>query len=414
MTVQRDHRHEPPTQPVAEAGTSPEQATPGAPIAGGHVPAVHADPPPGHGRTASELAYDAGDAGEDVAELATLTADQRRYYEQQRRQDPGGSRAEALANARSSRPLTAADQDAVIAAQRKLASVKPRPIDPHHNHRQVQIEITFDGTWNDRDEMAFDTNPALIGNLFEGAKQYEKGVGTDAETKLVGGAFGAGLSARIDHAYTNLVTTINTIKQGNPQAEIVLVITGFSRGSTAARAFANELNHRGVPDTSSPKRERGGYSRAFEAPRIGVMILYDTVGSVAVPGTNLNPGLDLSIPANAENVLHLTAADEKRAMFPLSSANDPARPDDPRITELALPGAHSDVGGSYPNRYSRIPLHMAHDYMARAGVAVKPMNDEMPDAHDPDLRLHDSGGDSERTVYPSTNPEPYPVLTHGR
>lgn len=348
-------------------------------------------------------------------QIGALPTDQRSYYEQLRSGDPEGSKLDALATAHSSRKLSAADRQAVLDAQNKLASVKPRPINPRNNPDVVQIEITFDGTWNDRDDMAFETNPALINDLFEGSKLYEKGVGTDAETAIVGGAAGAGISNRIDHAYGALVAEINKIKSANPRAEIVLIISGFSRGSTAARAFANELNKRGVPDTSSGKRPGSdNYNKAFSAPRIGVMILYDTVGSVGLAGTNLNPGLDLSIPANAENVLHMTADDEKRAMFPLSSAKDPSRPDDPRITEIGLPGAHSDVGGSYPNRYSRIPLHMSHDYMKRAGVNVKPMEDKMPDVDDPDLRLHDSGGGGERTTYPSENPEPYPTLVQGR
>jgi hypothetical protein len=57
---------------------------------------------------------------------------------------------------------------------------------------------------------------------------------------------------------------------------------------------------------------------------------------------------------------------------------------------------------------------MAHEYMRRAGVQVKPMPDAMPDVRDRDLRLHDSGGDGERTAYPSENREPYPVLVRGR
>jgi hypothetical protein len=345
-------------------------------------------------------------------QVEALPPDQRAYFEQiiaeSATPTDHTTRKDALATAKSSRPLSPDDQKAVIAAQHKLASMKAVPIDDGTNPHRVQLEVTFDGTWNSRDDMIYDTNPALINDMFDGGKDYQVGVGTSKWTKLIGGATGAGIGNRIESAYNNLVAKINTIKGSDPQAEVILIVTGFSRGSTAARAFTNELNKRGVPDLGSADG-KGGYKHYFEGPRIGVMILFDTVGSVGLPGNNINAGLDLSIPANAENVLHLTANDEHRAMFPLSSAVDPSRPDDGRITQVGLPGAHSDVGGSYPNPYSKIPLQIAQDYMVKRGVHVKPVDpSQAVDPADPRLRLHDSGGspNRERTVYPSHNPEP--------
>ncbi len=335
---------------------------------------------------------------ENDFELSTLTPDQRAEYDRIRASDAKITEQGAIAQARASRSLTPRDEDAVIAAVSKLAAVKPRPINATNDPNVTQIEVSFDGTWDNRDEMAFDTNPALINDLFEGTKHYEKGVATDASTNILGGWFGAGISNRINDAYNQVVADVNAAKRANPNAEVVLIVTGFSRGSAAARAFVNVLNKRGVPDTSPE-----GHGKKLAGPRIGAMILFDTVGSVGIPGTNLNPGLDLTIPANAENVLHITAGDEKRGMFPLSSATDASRPDDPRITQLAIPGAHSDIGGGYDNGYSKIPLAMANDYLQRAGADVKPM--AMPDVRDPKLRLHDTGGSGPRTVYNSANPD---------
>ena len=342
-------------------------------------------------------------------EVETLPPDQRSYYEQILASSPDptsrDTRQEALETARSSRGLTDDDRAALIAAQQKLASLVATPIDDGSNPDLVQLQVTFDGTWNDRDEMIFDTNPALINERFKGSKDYQVGVGTGGIVdKALGGGTGHGITDRIDRAYDNLVVRINEVKTANPKAEVVLVVTGFSRGSTAARAFVNELNKRGVPDLSSQQPD-GSYARQHPAPRIGVMVLFDTVASVGIPGNSINNGMDLSIPANAENVLHLTAGDEKRTFFPLDSAKDPARPDDPRIAEIELPGAHSDVGGSYPNPYSQIPLQMALQYMQERGVDVTPMApEEIVDPNRPDLRLHDSGGRGERRVYPSQNP----------
>jgi uncharacterized protein (DUF2235 family) len=338
--------------------------------------------------------------------VSALSPEQRSYYEEILAAHPETDPAEALETAASSRKLTLEDQRALIQAREKIASMKPRRIDDGSNPNLVQLEISFDGTWNARDEMAFDTNAALVGELFAGETHYQKGVGTDPGTALIGGVTGAGISTRIDDAFTALVTKINELKRANPSAEVVLIIAGFSRGATAARAFANKLERHGIPDLSSTQTD-GRHARHFETPRIGVMILFDTVGSVGIPGNNINPGLDLSIPASAENVLHLTARDEKRWAFPLSSAIDPTRPDDDRITEIELPGAHSDVGGSYPNRYSKLPLQIAHQYMEQRGVHVKPLEPgAVPEPADSDLRLHDSGApllDRKRAVYASQN-----------
>ncbi len=340
---------------------------------------------------------------ENELDLASLTPEQRAEYEAIKKRDPKITEKDAIHQAKISRSLSSDDKSAVLAAAAKLAAVKPRPINPGNNPNVVQIEVAFDGTWNNQDEMAFDTNAAVIHDLYEGTKIYEKGVATDPSTSIVGGWFGAGISNRINDAYASVVEQVNAAKQANPHAEVVLVVTGFSRGSAAARAFTNTLNKRGVPDTSSSRTPGGGYSKMQPAPRIGAMILFDTVGSVGIPGTNLNPGLDLSIPANAENVLHLTAGNEKRGAFPLSTAKDSRRPEDSRITEISLPGAHSDIGGSYANDYSKIPLAMATDYAHRAGANIKPS--AMPDVNDPALRLHDTGGSGARTVYDSHNPK---------
>lgn len=326
--------------------------------------------------------------------------------------------AEALERAKSGRPLTEDDRAAIAAVQAKMGSLHVSSI-KDHNPNQVQIEISFDGTWNDRDEMAFQTNPALINEQFDGPaenKIYEVGVGTSAASKVLGGAAGLGMHDRIKSAYTSLVARINSIKAANPAAKVVLVVSGFSRGAATARAFINELNRLGVPDLGS-ERPDGSYAQNFEAPRIGVMILFDTVGSVGLAGDDRNRNLDgskldLSIPANAENVLHLTARDEKRQAFPLSSAVDPAH-DDPRISELSLPGSHSDIGGGYPNAYSKVSLQLAREYMERAGVDMKPSDEGPVTADDPTMRLHESrsgleqaleGKDHKRTEFPSHNP----------
>ncbi|MNH08552.1 hypothetical protein D3C79_679710 [compost metagenome] len=77
--------------------------------------------------------------------------------------------------------------------------------------------------------------------------------------------------------------------------------------------------------------------------------LFDTVVS------SFNSSVNVKLKADcAERVVHLTALDEVRKHFPLSRiTTDAAGTSIPaHFTELALPGAHSDVGGGYYSRWS--------------------------------------------------------------
>ena len=79
------------------------------------------------------------------------------------------------------------------------------------------------------------------------------------------------------------------------------------------------------------------------------LYLFDTVVS------SYNSCVDVHLKADcAERVVHLTAQDEVRKHFPLSRiTEDKAGTDIPaHFTELALPGAHSDIGGGYYSRWS--------------------------------------------------------------
>ena len=99
---------------------------------------------------------------------------------------------------------------------------------------------------------------------------------------------------------------------------------------------------------SSSKQPDGTFKEHYDTPHVGVMVLFYTVEMSA------NRNLEMGIPANVDNVLHITARDEHRTDFPLSKATDPKRPDDDRITEVAMPGSRGDIGGGNPHAYSRI------------------------------------------------------------
>jgi hypothetical protein len=125
-------------------------------------------------------------------------------------------------------------------------------------------------------------------------------------------------------------------------------IFGFSRGAAAARHFANRVQskdraismqfrqvckftYRGTPQA------KPAFSASWTPWRRSAR--WQTV-SISADTGNVNIRLR---PGVAEKVFHITAQHECRYNFALNSVA-PAWP------ELALPGAHSDIGGGYlPN-----------------------------------------------------------------
>jgi uncharacterized protein (DUF2235 family) len=282
----------------------------------------------------------------------------------------------------------------------------------------------FDGTWNDRDEMA---NPTNIAKLYDAAErenpgdnEYLVGVGTNPVSEYPCGLTGCGASERVWSAYRALIRRYN---EGDTDIDII----GFSRGAAEAREFANLIDREGIPDFSTARTRRvyvegrgiaevTDYDRVY--PEIRFMGLFDTVASMGIPGDDSNPGFDLSIPPNVLTVRHAIAENENRREFPLSSAVDLDNPNDPRIEERGFPGAHSDVGGGYEgnNIASRYPLAWMWQEAVAAGVPLAPLLPEDADVSGM-AYYHDSRrtfdrfrdwlfGFNDRAVYHYTNPQP--------
>ncbi len=139
-------------------------------------------------------------------------------------------------------------------------------------------------------------------------------------------------------------------RRSNPDIVIESVefdLFGFSRGAAAARHFANEV-----------LKADGGIAATGLAPcfpwqraraTLNFIGLFDTVAAIAdplrgdfSPANASNPGLNLYLPAGcARKVVHLVAHDEQRRNFALTRVA-------PQHDEIALPGAHADLGGGYP------------------------------------------------------------------
>jgi len=191
-------------------------------------------------------------------------------------------------------------------------------------------------------------------------KAYLEGIGTSSgeEDSVYGQATGmgdTGVVARVMQSPDTISIQLGLFTESNPGVQVDALefdIFGFSRGAAAARHFANELlKANGGVLAGLLRPGQFGLSEDFEWSGhacINFIGLFDTVAAVAdpmrwdfSPADHLNPGVNLYLPPGcARKVVQLTARDEMRWNFALNSVA-------PHHQEIALPGAHSDIGGGY-------------------------------------------------------------------
>ena len=189
---------------------------------------------------------------------------------------------------------------------------------------------------------------------------YLEGIGTSSgeEDSVYGQVTGmgdTGVVARVMQSPQKIQQSLDRLFSNNPNLQIEGLefdIFGFSRGAAAARHFANELlKSAGGVVANLLSAQSPGFSPEFEWAanvQLNFIGLFDTVAAVVdpmkwdnSPANHLNPGVNLYLPAGcARKVVQLTARDEMRWNFALNSVA-------PHHQEIALPGAHSDIGGGY-------------------------------------------------------------------
>jgi uncharacterized protein (DUF2235 family) len=182
-------------------------------------------------------------------------------------------------------------------------------------------------------------------------------------TKVIGLAFGYGISDNIADAYQFLMRTF--------QPEDTLYVFGFSRGAYTARALCGVLRIIGLLREDNEglipysirmiKQKKIDFAVAADFKKtfcreckphfVGV---WDTVSSVGwvynvahFPGTKATHNPDLNV------VRHAISIDERRAFFRQNLFGTPHDPQQD-IKEVWFAGVHSDVGGSYPESESQL------------------------------------------------------------
>lgn len=188
---------------------------------------------------------------------------------------------------------------------------------------------------------------------------YIEGIGTedgagDSTYGMGTGRGDTGVVRKTDRAVAALATAIKDYLAKPSETDVGLVrelqfdIFGFSRGAAAARHFANRVfsQDRGIIAAIKSGLGEVEFS-GTPGGKTRFLGIFDTVAAIGTPVNGLNPHSadtgDVNLvlrPGVAEKVFHITAQHECRFNFALNSVK-PAWP------ELALPGAHSDIGGGY-------------------------------------------------------------------
>lgn len=274
-----------------------------------------------------------------------------------------------------------------------------------------KLVVLFDGTWNttkDRTNVIRLTELIATGDG-DGGEQlppyYEKGVGTHALDRVIGGTFGYGLSDNIRDGYRWLA--------GNFRPGDDLFLFGFSRGAYTARSLAGLIRKCGIlssadkslvqqaydlyrdkdihPDSPEATAFRASFARETRIKFIGV---WDTVGSLGLPATGVPFGRDFyewhdtELSKIVDYAYHALAIDEHRKDF-APTVWTARKPENIDVEQRWFVGAHSNVGGGYPDDpLPRLALAWLQNKARACGLRFK--SDVVVNERDPLAAIRDS------------------------
>lgn len=241
-----------------------------------------------------------------------------------------------------------------------------------------RIIICCDGTWNTADQkQKGQYNPTNVTKIARAIKPggkkkaqlvfYDQGVGTgNIVDRLLGGAFGIGLSKNIIDGYRFIIHNFE------PGDDIFLF--GFSRGAYTVRSLGGLIRNCGIlkkehsdqieaafklyrrddakPDSDIAKEFIRIYAIETRIKFIGV---WDTVGSLGIPigwlrwlTKRKHQFHDVQLSSKIDNAYHALAIDERRAPFKPTFWETKADAKQ-QVEQKWFPGVHSNVGGGYVN-----------------------------------------------------------------
>ncbi|RPD85272.1 DUF2235 domain-containing protein [Luteimonas sp. 100069] len=227
---------------------------------------------------------------------------------------------------------------------------------------------SFDGTGNSKNDPGTLTNIALIDEQIrrhaEHAEQmlgytrlgrgYVEGPGTQGSISgMIDAIDGGSYGARLEDMYLQFVKQAKKWVDGDPNADIRILSTGFSRGAEQAAGFTRLIEERGIQDPTNAmfKRNADGLiigevtypNLPLREPGhvIQAAVLFDPVGTGA-PRQN-----DRRLAESVVSAFQITALHERRNLFQGTWITDFGITPDGRFLNVGVAGAHSDIGGGY-------------------------------------------------------------------
>lgn len=235
--------------------------------------------------------------------------------------------------------------------------------------------ICCDGTWNKPDQGGGPTNVtkmarAILPRSASGDLQlvyYDEGVGTgNSLDRIFGGALGIGLGANVQQAYRFLAL--------NYELGDRILMFGFSRGAYTVRSLAGLVSlvgllRKGDLDQmprvwdyyrTPPADRRVDFIDARwveeRRPEIHLVGVWDTVGALGIPtnvlgkvGRRRHEFHDVALGRKIRRAYQALAIDERRKSFPPAVWDTRAAAPAQVVEQVWFAGAHSNVGGGYPD-----------------------------------------------------------------
>jgi len=300
----------------------------------------------------------------------------------------------------SAYPASTSDMRLYQNANDALAGFKaPFFLHTSNPHERLYV-AAFDGTGNDKfKDPLHVTNVAKIdgqlAELVDGGREdirvgYMPGPGTEdhAIRRILDGAMGFTHEARVEMMYAQFIEKAAEWLREDPNAKISLADIGFSRGAEEAASFARLVHERGTQDPRGALYTRDSHGNIThieytKSPLIPpgkvaqVVGLFDPVGT----GAPIND-YDRRLPPSVISGFQIFAKDEHRGLFKSDHIIDPGVSPDGRFLGVRVPGAHSDVGGSYLlNGLSIRSGNLMVDYLN--ALSDRPFLEKSPEPIDP-------------------------------
>lgn len=180
---------------------------------------------------------------------------------------------------------------------------------------------------------------------------YSRGIGTQprAMGRALDGMLAHSWDDGIKEAYAALARRASGWVRSDPDAEIRVVGTGYSRGAVQTAGLLRLIDRYGIADPSDlefGQDNTGNISVISASPPLvapgnvaQAALLFDPVA------TNMPRNFDARLPPSVISRVSIMAAHERRELFPHQTINEPGMTPDGRAITVAAPGGHSNVGG---------------------------------------------------------------------